>query len=360
MGKKRPEKEAIPYFFKRFFGNDVDGLVEIRVFENGRGKMLHRAWVDNAVEFADCAEAWSERNGNAAVYFGVAVRSRRGGSKDDISHTTALWAEIDTDKLGWDAIETAQYIHDLPGVLQPSCCVHSGHGLHLYWYISPETRTTAATVEAVNKLLRDMVSGDNVFDIARVMRVPYTWNTKSKPVQSRVIWSYHWHRHSIKDVHDAVADFDAVLCGDGFQMRTEWERRIHERVAANSDPDKVYGAAYETRRSTTNARGVKIWEQVVYGGAPGHIGLDEAIMLFTAHEYCRLTRPTQDKIDHIVLETLTRIEGVKARYAPDEEWDWVEEEKEVRKKLMRWVRRWDQIREAQNGREGKAKRASQI
>lgn len=352
MGRKRASSDALPNWCKRHF--QPGDLVELRVFPNGRGKMEAREWVRTTEAFCDFVAAFDGKDANLAIYYAPASRVRRGGTKDDVSHTHMLWAEIDCDKLGWDSVETAKVVHGLPGSLQPSCCIHSGHGLHLYWYLSCPA-DDRATVEGVNTLLRDMVSGDNVQNIDRVMRVPFTWNTKDKPVQARVLWQYHWSTTTIEELHDLVADFDRVLDVDGFVSRKVWQRREDKRRADATDPDKVYAIGCEDRRKKVNARGLAVWGNTRYGGGPGYYGLDEAIMLYTAQCYCRLTAPTQEKLDQIVRDTLEKVREVHARDASGETWDWQEETREVQQKLMRWVKRWDQIKGSTHGRGSKGK-----
>ncbi len=346
MGKKRASHEQIPTFFRRFFGADLgDGLVELRVFPNARGAIVDRTWVRDHETFADFVAAYDGKDKDVSIYFGPALRRREGGTKKDVLHTSVVWTEVDCDKLGWDSIEAAKVIHGLRGPLQPSACIHSGHGIHLYWYLTHPC-ADVAKVEGVNKWLSETFSGDRVWNIDRVMRVPYSWNTKGKPpVQSRVIWNYHWHRSSIGDIHDALSDADAVLDFDGFVPRDEWERRDAKRREENTNPDRAYAVAFEDRRKTANARGLAIWARCRYGGGPGYVGLDEAITLYTAYEYCRLSRPTDEKMDRIVADTLRRVEVVYNRDGGHEEWDWRAEEKEIRDKLRRWARKWDVLKE---------------
>ena len=348
MGKKRPAHEQLPLFFSRFFGDSLDGgYVELRVFPNGRGKLEAREFVRDAVAFSDFVSAFDGKDSALAVYFGPAVRGRKAGTKDAVSHTRVCWAEVDCDKIGWDSIEAAKVIHALPYEVQPSVCIHSGHGLHLYWYLERAAENYDA-VEGVNKLLRDTVSGDNVWNIDRIMRVPWTWNTKFKPVQSRVLWNYHWHTFTLRELHDNVAEFDSVLDAVNdklaFIPRQTWEKIDAERRAENTNPMKAFAVAIADRRKTTNARGLRIWSQCRYGGGPGYVGLDEAITQYTALEYCRLSKPTPEKLEAIVQSTLTRVREVYERDAADERWNWKDEEKEVRDKLMRWVRKWDTIK----------------
>ncbi len=344
MGKKRPQHEQVPQFFRRFFGGDLGGgLVELRVFPNTRGPIVDRAWVRDHESFSDFVAAHDDKAGQSSIYFGPALRAREGGKKKDVLTTHVVWTEIDCDKIGWDAIETAKVIHDLRGPVQPSVCIHSGHGLHLYWYLSHPC-DDVPKVEGVNMLLSDTFAGDRVWNIDRVMRVPWSWNTKSRPVQSRVLWNYHWHRGPIGVLHDAVSDFDSVLDTDGFVAREVWEQRDAERRERNTDPRQAWTVATEDKRKRANARGIAIWNRCRYGGGPGYVGLDEAVTLFTAYEYCRLTAPTQEKLDRIVTDTMRRVREVYERDAAHEQWNWRDEEKEVRDKLNRWVRKWDEIK----------------
>lgn len=351
MGKRRPATELLPHFFSRFFGKRVDGYVELRVFPNAKGPIVDRAWVRDAVDFTDFVEMYNDKSHDVAIYFGPMIRRRKGGKKADLLDTFALWAEIDTDKLGWDHREVAKVVHALEGPLQPSLCIHSGHGLHLYWYLD-ESETDIPRIEGMNALLRDMVAGDRVQDATRVMRVPWTWNTKHAPVRSSVLWHYHWHTTDITTLHDAVAEFDSTLVGDRFVTNDEFEKLEAARRATAMDPERAAKIGTEDRRKKVNARGNKIWEQCTYGGGRGHIGLDEAILLYTAHRYCQLDAPTEAKLEAIITDTLTRVEEIKARDAPNERWDWDEEEREVRAKLMRWVKRWDEIKDERE-KEGK-------
>ena len=103
-----------------------------------------------------------------------------------------------------------------------------------------------------------------------------------------------------------------------------------------------------------------IWTKCKYGGGPGYVGIDEAITQYTAHAYCRLSKPTPAKLDAIVEDTLRHIRAIWSRDAQNEEWDWRAEAREVRQKLNRWIKRWENIRdnerEQRRGHNGNRKR----
>jgi hypothetical protein len=124
-----------------------------------------------------------------AVYFGVATRAS-GTAKGDRAHVRelpALWSDIDCYKLGisTDAAVAALLSFSIP----PSAVVLSGGGVHAYWLLSRPldvSQTDPATWPAVElaavgalKQLAGVFAGDlAVCDLARVMRLPGTHNTK--------------------------------------------------------------------------------------------------------------------------------------------------------------------------------------
>jgi putative DNA primase/helicase len=132
-------------------------------------------------------EKWDDLG--RAVYFGVATRAS-GTAKGDRAHVRelpALWADIDCYKLGisTDTAVAALLSFSIP----PSAIVLSGGGVHGYWLLScpldvsqaDPTTWPAIELAAVGALkqLAGVFAGDlAVCDLARVMRLPGTHNTK--------------------------------------------------------------------------------------------------------------------------------------------------------------------------------------
>jgi len=60
----------------------------------------------------------------------------------------------------------------------------SGGGLHLYWILDQQAeQANGEDIEKVNDWIASELGGDNVRDIARVMRLPDTKNHKYEPKQ---------------------------------------------------------------------------------------------------------------------------------------------------------------------------------
>lgn len=103
------------------------------------------------------------------VYFGPAMRKRKGETKEDILGTKVLWVDVDDE-------------HKPLYTLPPSMMVQSGHGWHLYWILDEPLEQEVA--EHLNKqLIQDIPTADPAcYNINRVLRVPGTTNTK-EPVR---------------------------------------------------------------------------------------------------------------------------------------------------------------------------------
>src|SRR5262245_51958388 len=113
------------------------GLIEIRVLPNDKSNGLQpkRRWFADIVEAIEFADQFDDKRNGYSVYFGVGRRAREGGGKQDVLGVTSFWADIDTVNLGWETERCAKMLHDLGGNLSPSALVHSGGGLHAYWFL---------------------------------------------------------------------------------------------------------------------------------------------------------------------------------------------------------------------------------
>lgn len=135
----------------------------------------------------------------ANVYFGVCpiqgpARSNSGrGKAANVTRLSALWVDLDVAPGKCPTREVADVvIDDLSVALmcRPAAITETGHGLHPYWPVidgalgSGFTRETAELVLRRWKSLvfatasRNGAKVDSVFDLARVLRVPGSYNNK--------------------------------------------------------------------------------------------------------------------------------------------------------------------------------------
>jgi hypothetical protein len=157
---------------------DIDdtGFLELRALPSRRQVWvpLHARHVSGAIEhfLADC-QAQQQH-----AYFGVAVRYRHGGGKDDCSLLTALYCDLDESP----AVAHAR-LDAFP--LPPTLVVASGGGLHSYWMLkepldlrAPDERDAAE--RALRRLALALGSDPAVAECARVLRLPGSFNHKPK------------------------------------------------------------------------------------------------------------------------------------------------------------------------------------
>jgi P4 family phage/plasmid primase-like protien len=123
---------------------------------------------------------------------GPARRNSGRGTEADVTRLTALWCDLDVKAGGCPSLDVARAIvAELAIILgtRPSVTVDSGHGLHAYWPID-DGHVTNGDITRARTLLRRFgrlvalvaethgVSVDNVYDLARMMRLPGSHNNK--------------------------------------------------------------------------------------------------------------------------------------------------------------------------------------
>ncbi|MHB8953136.1 MAG: hypothetical protein ACYC4U_09215 [Pirellulaceae bacterium] len=162
-----------------------DELIEIRFIESwiSRDKRRSRvvqdaAWmlpqelISQHREIVDFAHR--ER---ANVYFGVCPRANVGDSQDDhIQTVRCLWCDID----GVSAQEAFSRWNaaDVP---PPSLLIHSGAGIHGYWLLDRDVRSSrerSLITVMLPSFYRDF-SGDHVQNLSRLLRLAGTVNYKN-------------------------------------------------------------------------------------------------------------------------------------------------------------------------------------
>lgn len=112
------------------------------------------------------------------VFFGVATRKGRDGSKAGTSELRTLWADLDWKDLAGEKAEADKYISKFS--LKPSIKVSSGHGYHLYWILKKPVKA-GLEIEGYLKGIAAALKADrSATDLARILRVPGTFNRKNR------------------------------------------------------------------------------------------------------------------------------------------------------------------------------------
>jgi hypothetical protein len=182
-------------FVAELFGSGrTEHNVELRALSNAQGGGCSGTLMCRDMEQIKAFCAWHEGPGHA-IYFGAATRRReaRSGGRADAMELPALWLDADCLNHGLNPDETRQSLLTCP--CPPTKIVDSGGGLHAWWFLREaldvsindvgENETERQIVAALHKLA-DVFAGDhNVCDLARIMRLPGTHNTKPKVMATR-------------------------------------------------------------------------------------------------------------------------------------------------------------------------------
>jgi P4 family phage/plasmid primase-like protien len=217
-------------FLAEFFGATTEHAVELRSFTNRSGDGPARPLFTRDMQMiaAHCAR-WDDDG--RGMFFGVCTRitGSHTGRRLDLAECPALWADIDTGKMGLDKDTVVSALRSLP--FPPSVIVDSGGGLHAYWLLNeaidvsadrPDAETTEEAITSALKQLAGICAGD-LCDLARVMRLPGTLNTKpdvvaannGTPAECRVLDATR-ARHEFEDLVEWL----------------DWQRPVIERPSA--------------------------------------------------------------------------------------------------------------------------------
>jgi hypothetical protein len=160
--------------------------IEIRAFAPGLRD--ERRFARNVRQAVDIARTlWLERD----VYVGVAARDGRGGKAENVTRTVVVWCDLDFKCFHDGETGARAAITQFP--FPPSIVVATGHGLHCYWllhepYERDDEPRLRGVMRGINAVLGDGARSplDQVDDLARVMRLPGTWNRKDPRHHLRV------------------------------------------------------------------------------------------------------------------------------------------------------------------------------
>lgn len=261
----------IDQFFNGLFGQIEDDRYWFLLWtlKDHRSNWFHATDLEAAAEFAVTASADSDVYCSVSVY-GNSFGPKSRGDANDSAGIVGLWADIDIasdihskQSLPPDEESARQLIADMGH--EPTIIIHSGHGYQAWWlfdepwkFIGDEDRQQAATLaRRWNDTLRSRAATrkwvvDSVYDLARVMRVPGTFNRKGEPVPTRIVDYSPTRRYSPSDLESYCIDDDAVRIM-GYQRTYITGPLV---LKPNAQPDV---AALEAMLDN-NAAFKKVWE----------------------------------------------------------------------------------------------------
>ncbi|MDO0878782.1 phage/plasmid primase, P4 family [Anoxybacillus gonensis] len=251
--KKSSKGELLArHFLNALYGQETQGYLTLWT----SGDKRTRWFAVNEIEAA-VLEAMRLRD-QQNVYFGVGLRKerlseRQRGSNKDVYSLPGVWLEIDTTdgkhaKKNLPDMEQAQAIlNTFP--LEPSIIVHSGGGLHCYWLFDKSVRILdPLNQQRAERMLTRFQTAfirlaqakglhiDKTADLARVLRVPGTFNRKEEPKPVRTLVFNENVRYSPRDLYEALEEIESKLSPEEKQ---NVQQDYQSGELPDADPNKI-------------------------------------------------------------------------------------------------------------------------
>lgn len=279
-------------------------------------------------EIEQAAEYILSRCRETNVYFNVCLQRdkldpiKRGQAKDALV-IPGLWCDVDIAGINHKATNcpNTEQADDLLAafILKPSITLNSGGGWHCYWLLdqalvldSPDLYVQAS--ELIQRFQRALIqhfanSGfklDNTSDLARLLRLPSTYNHKTSPPLPVEILEQTDTRYTLKEIESAVEELESVVFG---QIQTAVATSVqpvgHQtEVLYSADPDMIFAECSFTRYCRDNASTLEepAWydAQTIWARTSG--GRDLCHQMSRPHpDYC--FEETEAKITHALKDT---------------------------------------------------------
>jgi len=175
----KPNNDALQLMRTLYRGGNY-GYYCHEIIDNKGDKKLLTTWFD-------CNNP-AQLPTDKQVYFGIhpIIKRKQGrGTKDTVQLINCLYAEFDAKDFDNDKDKALNHILDLE--LNPSALIDSGGGYHAYWFLAEPVHLdddNREEIDALQKAWVETVGGDpGAKDLARVLRIPGTYNTKYNPAR---------------------------------------------------------------------------------------------------------------------------------------------------------------------------------
>ena len=221
MTVSEPVVDELNNWLHQLYGTADDGWLSFMAINRTTGERLVE-WCQVA-DLGSAAEITQRLGQVGDVWNGVAIRTHRTsgrGGAAECGWLPGLWADIDyqdaghvgNDKLPPDEAAAVELVRSFP--VPPTAVVRSGGGLQAWWLFDE-----IVAVDDVGDLLDAFGATwakvaedagyhvDNVFDLARIMRAPGTWNRKLEHARPVSLAFADWtRRYGVSEIRDRCID----------------------------------------------------------------------------------------------------------------------------------------------------------
>lgn len=216
-------REVIRRWLADLYGQFTDGWLTLFALDRGTGQ---RRVVWRPVAELDALAADAGALGGHCVWFGVASRREkvegRGGA-EVCQRLPGLWVDLDvagpnhkgSQPLPTTTEEALELLRAFP--LEPTAIVATGGGLQAWWLFPEPLEVDDGTAVLLARwghtwAEHGRVRGwhvDNVFDLARIMRLPGTVNHKTEPTEVRIVSADFERRYNPDDLDSYTVELPA-------------------------------------------------------------------------------------------------------------------------------------------------------
>jgi hypothetical protein len=172
-------------FLNALFANSNGSLLELRLItdqeDERRRKHADRVFVNRVDALLAHLPPSGYRQFGHGVFVGVCPRAQTKGNKVSVKAAGWLWADLDEKDFPGGKAEALRRLEAFP--LRYTMLTDTGHGYHAFWRLTAAVPTrTEGEQQAFERYLKRLclhLGGDwAVCELARVMRVPGSWNIK--------------------------------------------------------------------------------------------------------------------------------------------------------------------------------------
>lgn len=191
-------KSQLRYFIQKLYPGQAFGRLILWTKQDKNTYPIDATDIDKIVETAISLSRTKD------VYFGVGLQKEnppkgQRGTTETVSHLPGLWMDIDVrgphhkmTALPGSIEEAVEFLRSLKPA--PSLIIDTGGGLHVYWVFDQLYHIDSADkfyrIRDVSKSFQQKIIAegekygwtlDNTADLARLLRLPGTWNWKETP-----------------------------------------------------------------------------------------------------------------------------------------------------------------------------------
>lgn len=190
------------------------------------------------------------------IYFGVITRSTNRGTKKDVCELVALWADVDAKHFGGSKAKARKSIDNFP--LAPSLIVRTGGGYHVYWLLDKPIPAKNEH-EIYLKAISVAINGDPACaEIARILRLPGTFNYKYNPPRPVRVVSVNDRRYRLTQFKSLLNNLDTPIkppeshFASSAHNKTEYKFGLSQRIL-NLIDNGPEGTRYPSRSEADQA-----------------------------------------------------------------------------------------------------------